>query len=317
MSQALYQFGPYLLDSDEGYEGPIHYWKARRVYDNGMERPCRIRIVDLRQLDDPEAHELLMAEARLLIGLKHPGIVGTQDYGIHGDQMFVENELVEGAGLDILLDRFGRLDQGVALTVLSRLAEVLTYAHKATDPAGSPLQLVHRNLLPRHVLVTPHGETKLSGFGMAQFRGRLIGTTLRGAYSQIACLNPEEARNEPSDYRSDLFGLGSLLYKMLTGRGPFESPSFEQTRSMILSGSFPSPYSLRPDLDRRLADMLAELLQVDPRKRPPSAWAVWKQSWQLWRKIGSPSDEVRLRDLVVTPSPAAGETASTIEDTRE
>jgi len=311
---ATYQFGPYLLDADEGYDGPIRYWRARRIFDSGMERPCRVRLVDLRHIGDAEARDALMQEARLLIDLKHPGIVATQDYGILGETMYLENERIEGMGLDALLDRFGRLDQGVALTILCRLAEILTYAHKATDAAGSSLHLVHRNLLPRHVFITPHGETKLSGFGMAQFRGRLTGTTLREAYAQIGCLNPEEARNERADYRSDLFGLGTLLFRMLTGRDPFHSPNYEEMRSQILAGSYPSPYSLRPELDRRVGELLSNLLQVDPRHRPPSAWAVWKGSWKLWREIGSPDDEVRLRDLVLTQSPRSGETAATLED---
>jgi eukaryotic-like serine/threonine-protein kinase len=202
----------------------------------------------------------------------------------------------------------------VALVVVSRLAEVLAYTHRASDPDGRRLSLVHRNLAPRHVLVTPHGETKLTGFGMAQARGRLMGTTFREAYSRLGALNPEEARGEPSDYRSDLFGLGTLLYRMLTGTQPFTASSFEELRSQVESGSYRSPLAARPDLDKRIVDLLTQLMQPDPRKRPPSAWSVWKLSWQLWREIGDASDEVRLRDLVVTPATATGETTTTIEE---
>lgn len=313
-TQVNYQLGPYRLEVDEGHEGLVRYFRGRREFDNGMERPCRLRVVELGQVGDPEFQEQLLDEARLLIGLKHPGIVATQDYGIVGDRMVLENELVEGEWLDVLLERFERLDQGVALTILCRLAEILAYAHRATGPGGVAMKLVHRNLQPRHVLITTHGETKLAGFGMAQFRGKLLGTTLRSTYTALACLNPEEARNEAADYRSDLFGLGTLLYRMLTGREAFASASFEDTRDAILRGSYPPPRSLRPELHPSVGDLLGQLLQVDPRRRPASAWTVWKQSWKLWRQIGTAEDELRLRDLVVAPEAGGSETASTIDD---
>ena len=309
-----YQLGSYRLDVDEGHEGLVRYFRGRRLFDNGMERPCRVRVVELAQVADPEFEGQLLEEARLLVGLKHPGIIATQDYGVVGDRMVLETELIDGEGLDTLLERFGRLEQGVALTITSRLAEILAYAHRATGPGGVAMKLVHRNLLPRHVLITFHGETKLSGFGLARFRGRLLGTTLRNTYGEIACLNPEEASNQPADYRSDLFGLGTLLYRMVTGRDAFVSSSFEETRDAILTGSYPSPRTLRADLDARVEDLLAQLLQVEPRDRPASAWTVWKQCWKLWRKIGTPTDELRLRDLVVAPLAGGTEMADTLED---
>lgn len=308
-----YQLGPYRLEFDEGHDGLVRYYRGRRMFDNGMERPCRVRVVELGQVGDPEFQAQLLAEARILIGLKHPGIVATQDYGVIGDRMVLENELVEGEWLDALLQRFGQLEQGVALTIMSRLAEILAYAHRATESGGASMHLVHRNLLPRHVLITTHGETKLAGFGMAQFRGKLLGTTVRGSYGEMACLNPEEARHEPADYRSDLFGLGTLLFRMLTGREPFLKTSFEETRDAILRGSFTSPATLRPDLDPRVVDLLEQLLQVDPRNRPASAWTVWKLCWKLWRQIGTPSDELRLRDLVVAPTTGSSGTAVTAD----
>ncbi len=308
------QFGPYLLDASEGVEGPVYYYRARRISRFGVERPCRLRLLDLSHVPDAETEASLLDEARLLVNLKHPGIVAIQDYGTMPGYMYTETELVLGVGLDELLERFGHMDQGVALVVISRLAEILAYTHKAADPDGRPLSLVHRNLAPQHVLVTPHGETKLTGFGMAQARGRLMGTTFREAYSRLGALNPEEARGEAPDYRSDLHGLGTLLYRMLTGVQPFAAGSFDQLRTAVVTGAYPSPQEHRPDLDGRLVEMLTQLLQPDPRKRPPSAWSVWKLSWQLWREIGDASDEVHLRDLVVTPAGADAVTSQTVED---
>jgi eukaryotic-like serine/threonine-protein kinase len=308
-----YQLGSYRLEFDEGHDGLVRYYRGRRMFDNGMERPCRVRVVELGQVDDAEFQSQLLAEARLLIGLKHPGIVATQDYLIIDDRMVLENELVEGEWLESLLRRFGQLDQGVALTITSRLAEILAYVHRATGPGGGSMHLVHRNLLPRHVLITTHGETKLAGFGMAQFRGKLLGTTLRGSYGDMACLNPEEARHEPADYRSDLFGLGTLLFRMVTGQEPFLKKSFEETRDAILRGSYAPPASLRPDLDPRVETLLGQLLHVDPRQRPASAWTVWKQCWKLWRAIGTPSDELRLRELVVKPTTGSYDAVATLD----
>jgi eukaryotic-like serine/threonine-protein kinase len=296
--QATETFGPYEIDTLEPAEGPVQHAVARRLLGEEMVRPCRLRRLDLQYAEDPETQLRLLDEARLVIGLRHPGIIATHDYGVIDGELYLEDELVEGTTLARLLTRYSPLDQGVAVLMCCRLAEVLTYVHTARGPGGSPLKLIHRNLVPRHVHITLHGETKLSGFGMAHFRGRLMRTSLGSIRDTVGYVSPEDVMGQPLTRRSDLFGLGILLYEMVTGRVPFQANNVAEARDRVMQGEHPMPRSLRPDLSPRVSDLIEHLLQPLPEDRPGTAAEVWEKLWQLWRQVGQPRDETWLRSVV-------------------
>ena len=296
--QAFETFGPYEIEANEPAEGPVQHSIARRTLGEEMVRPCRLRRLNLRYAEDPETQLRLMDEARLVIGLRHPGIIATHDYGVIDDELYLEDELVEGTTLARLLKRYSPLDQGVAVLMCCRLAEVLTYVHTARDTTGKPLSLVHRNLVPRHVHITLHGETKLSGFGMAHFRGRLMRTSLGSVRDTIGYVSPEDVQGQPLTRRSDLFGLGIILFEMVTGRVPFRAANVAEARDRVARGEHPTARSLRPDLSPRVGDLIEHLLQPSPLDRPATAAEVWEKLWQLWRAVGQPRDETWLRSVV-------------------
>jgi len=296
--QAIETFGPYEIEANEPAEGPVQHSIARRALGEEMVRPCRLRRLNLRYAEDPETQMRLMEEARLVIGLRHPGIIATHDYGMIDDELYLEDELVEGTTLAELLKRYSPLDQGVAVLMCCRLAEVLTYVHTARNPSGRPLNLIHRNLVPRHVHITLHGETKLSGFGMAHFRGRLMRTSLGSVRDTVGYVSPEDVQGQPLTRRSDLFGLGIMLFEMVTGRVPFQAANVAEARDRVVRGEHPMARSLRPDLSPRVADLIEHLLQPRPDDRPATAAEVWEKLWQLWRSVGQPRDETWLRSVV-------------------
>jgi serine/threonine-protein kinase len=291
-------FGPYDILAPEGAEGPVRHFLARRRSDASMARACRLRRLDLRQVDDAEIQYRLLDEARLVIGLDHPGVVATLDYGVIDDELYLEEELVDGTDLGAMLRRHGALEPGVTLVIASRLAEVLTYAHGLRDRAGRPLNLVHRSLMPRHVHITGHGETKLAGFGMARYSGRLVRTSLGVILEHIRYTSPEAIRGEPLDSRSDLFGLGILMYEMLAGRTPYDPRDFAHARQLYSEGTHPSVGELVQGLDPAFTALVEQLLRRDPADRVASAQEVWERCWTLRRTAGSPRDESRLRQLV-------------------
>jgi len=297
-SEALEVFGPYRIDAREVSGGPVQHCLARRILGAGMERPCRLRRLDLRYVEDPETQIRLLDEARLVVGLKHPGIIATEDYGIIDDELFLEEEYIAGVRLRAILDRGGPLRAGIALVISGRIAEVLSYAHEARDSSGTPLNVVHRNLVPNNVHITPHGETKLSGFGMAHFRGRVMRTSFGAVRDHLGYVSPEELKGESLDPRSDLFGLGILLYEMITGNVPFAADNIAMAREVILRGEFTPASELVNELDTRVDELIDTLLQQDPADRPENATAVWEQCWFLWREVGSATDEVRLKTVV-------------------
>ncbi len=291
-------FGPYLVDGLEFADGVLEHHAARREVDGGMWRACRLRRLDLGRVEDPSIGARLTEEARLLIDLRHPGIVATLDYGVIDGELFIEEERIDGVTLREMLDRLGRLPPAIALLITARLAEVLAYAHDATTLDGRELHVVHRNLKPTHVRITPHGETKLAGFGTAHFRGRLLKTSFDLLHQRIRYSCPEAIRGEPVDARSDLFGLGILLYEMVAGLVPFQVFTFDEAREALSSGEYVAAGEFVPDLDERVEELIGRLLQVDPLRRPASGREVWTACWSLRREIGDPRDEGRLRQLV-------------------
>jgi len=214
------------------------------------------------------------------------------------DELYVEEERIDGVDLRAMLDQLGRLVPGIALLITARLAEVLAYAHGAVGPDGRSLQVVHRNLKPTHVRITHHGETKLAGFGTAHFRGKLLRTSFDLIQQRIRYSSPEAILGQPVDGRSDLFGLGILLYEMVTGQVPFPVESFEEARTVVVEGRYTPAGAVVADLDPRAGALIDGLLQVDPAQRPEGARAVWTDCWALRREIGDPRDEGRLRQLV-------------------
>jgi eukaryotic-like serine/threonine-protein kinase len=289
------QFGPYLIDALASVEGPVQYHWARRQLDDGMEYPCLLRRFDLRISQDKETQMRLLDEARLVIGLHHPGIVSILDYGVIDGELFVEEERVGGTTLGNLLPWGGPLDPGVALLVIRQLAEVLAYVHEATDPLGNPMGLVHRSLTSQQIHITSHGEVRLSGFGMARFRGRVMRTSPGMARYQAGYASPEELDGNPVDHRCDLFGLGVLLFQMVTGQLPYPTEGGDEVRRRVREEDHADVAVLLPGVDPRLPAFIHRLLRAQPRHRPDSAEAVWRESWSLWRELGDPGDENKLR----------------------
>ena len=221
-----------------------------------------------------------------------------QDYGIFGDELFVEEERVDGTELRALLGHHGRLDQGVALTIAAQLASVLDYVHGVGDADGAPLQFVHRNLVPTYVRISAHGEVKLAGFGLARFQGRLASTIHGQNRDHVGSISPEEVRDHPVDPRTDLFGLGALMYEMVTGSPPFEADTLPAVWERIGVGAYVAPRERVPDLHDRVCRLIRSLLERDPADRPEGAHRVWEDLWATRKLAGSAHDDQRLRDLV-------------------
>ncbi len=301
------RFGEYAIDGVEAEDGHVRYCRARRVLGGGGEdalfRPCRLRLVDLGSTSEMEASfiaQKMLDEARLVVGLNHPGVVATLSYGQIDAVLYFEDERIPGTTLASLLQRTVTLPVGIALHVACHLAEVLQYVHGAVDVEGAPLDLVHRNLRPDLVFLTPYGEVKLSGFGMAHYMGRWLRTTSGARRSRTRCVSPEEFRGEEPDARSDLFGLGVLLYQMVKGTTPFAAIDDAAWARFAKGGAFRCPPA-RPidgDRDDRLSGLLHDLLSDDRERRPRTASEVWQRCWDLWRVVGRPDDGPRLRRLV-------------------
>src|SRR6185503_8475591 len=159
----------------------------------------------------------------------------------------------------------------LAAFIVSRIARGLTYAHMKCDREGRHLNIVHRDIGPKNVLVALEGDVKLTDFGIAKALDLMYNEEGKVIAGKDEYLSPEQASYAVTDARADLFPLGIVLTELLLGRNIFRTLDRNQTRRNILSLPIPRFSTLRPDIDSKLEVIIQKTLQRDRDKRYPTA----------------------------------------------
>jgi serine/threonine-protein kinase len=177
---------------------------------------------------DPQFSNMFIDEAHISMSLQHSNIVQVLDLGVAGSRYFLVMELVDGWDLERILKRAHGagvvFPPALSLYVVTVVCRALAYAH-AKARAGKPLGIVHRDISPNNVLISEQGEIKLADFGIAKAQRKREQTAAGVIKGKVAYMSPEQATGAAIDRRSDIFALGSLLYRMVTNALPFEAPS--------------------------------------------------------------------------------------------
>jgi tRNA A-37 threonylcarbamoyl transferase component Bud32 len=220
------------------------------------------RIVALKTLQpglsDLEWLERFLSEAQIVGQLSHPGIVSLHDVGIDESSAtpYLVMEYVLGQPLDRLLAA-GETRPEHVYTWGADLARALAYAHSHG--------IIHGDVKPANILVTQDGRAKLTDFGFARLAASISHSeNLRGT---PAFLSPEQIEGRMPDGRSDLFSLGIVLYRLATGRRPFEGDSVETVCAQILNAAVTPPTEIDPTLPLALNVVLARCLAKNPAGR--------------------------------------------------
>jgi eukaryotic-like serine/threonine-protein kinase len=240
----------------------------------GFERRvCLKRVLPARAADE-RFLEQFWDEARLLSHLHHPGIVQVHDFGETDGTYYMALELVEGSDLERLTSSLRQahklFPETLALYVTGELLSALHYAH-CLELEGEALGIVHRDISPSNILISKHGDVKLTDFGIAKFRSRRHKTETGYVKGKIAYMSPEQVRGDELDARSDIFSVGVLLHEIITGVHPFDAATDITLLSNILTGNRPELRSLLPNAPSELVVLIDALLQVERDKRPASA----------------------------------------------
>ncbi|WP_437597505.1 serine/threonine-protein kinase [Sorangium sp. So ce590] len=280
--------------SEPAAEGDLHgpaapgWLVVRRIAVGGMaevflvrgERASRAVLKRMlpQHRGDPELVRAFVHEAELGRALAtpvHPALVRTLEHGEDAAGGWIVLEHVEGATLAEILAAARRAGEavplGVALHVTATLLDVLAFVHGATDAAGRPLGIVHRDVTPENLLVSREGAVKLGDFGIARSRLRDARTRTGVIKGKLAYLAPEQVTGSSVDARADLYAAGILLWELVTGR-PWLDAADEL--SLLRAAEDPprrSPSSLGGD--PRLDPVLARALARFPEERFPTAAA--------------------------------------------
>ncbi|MEM9488369.1 MAG: protein kinase, partial [Myxococcota bacterium] len=186
---------------------------------------------------------------------------------------YIVMELVEGQTLDDLLDREARLDLMSALRFTAQLCAALAYAHRA--------KVIHRDVKPGNIFITPEGVLKLADFGLARILHglKLTRTSVRGTPLYMA---PEQIRGTDLDFRTDLYAVGCVMYEMVTGSPPFIEGDVYYHH--VHTPPRP-PSEMVPELPESLDVLILSCLHKDKRKRVSSAEHIRQALIEIARSV--------------------------------
>ena len=267
----------------------LHYELLRKIAEGGMgvvyeahqygagnfHKLVAIKLIREEYSSISEFQKNFIGEARLVADLIHTNIVQTYHLGLVGGQYFMVMEFVSGVNLEQLLDRhrvLGRvLPVDFAVFIASRVARGLAYAHQKTDREGHHLNIVHRDVNPKNVMLAYEGDVKLTDFGIAKAFNLMYNEEGKVIPGKDEYCSPEQASYAVTDARADLFSLGIVLSELLLGRNIFRADDRLRSRKNILSMPIPRFAALRAGIDEKLEIILHRVLERDRNRRYQSA----------------------------------------------
>ncbi|GAA1634269.1 serine/threonine-protein kinase [Actinoplanes couchii] len=239
--------------------GMAQVWRAT---DELLDRPVAVKL----PAGDTRAAHLAWREARLAARLSHPGIAAVHDYreAVRPDGSvapFVVMELLAGETVAArLCDLGGPMPWGEAVSIGTAVAEALAAAHAAG--------VVHRDIKPGNVMLCP-GGVKLLDFGISAAAGEPDDDETGASFGTPAYAAPERMDGKPAEPATDLYGLGVLLFEMVTGDPPYDVNTWEELAAALTHGPTPLPEAL----PGRLRELIMRCLDEDPHRRPTAAQA--------------------------------------------
>src|SRR5262245_28605892 len=185
--------------------------------DRLLNRRVAVKVLSPAYAADPNFVERFRREARAAASLNHPNIVAVYDWGREEDTSFIVMEYVNGQTLRGVLRKYGKLPPMEAARIAADIADALEFAHRNG--------VVHRDVKPGNVLITPEGGVKVTDFGIARAESSDTLTKTGAVLGTATYFSPEQAQGLDLDGRSDVYSLGVVLYEMVTGVAPFTAES--------------------------------------------------------------------------------------------
>jgi serine/threonine protein kinase len=288
------RLGKYPIIREIGRGATSHVFLARDPF---PDREVAIKVYLFDQHADPQTermiHKAFLAEASLAGKLNHPHIVDIMDAVAEPDHSYLVMEYVAGTNLDAHSDV-------TSLLPLSKVVEIIFKCIRALEYA---LQhgVIHRDIKPGNILLSAAGETKVSDFGASFQQRHGHETTQLTGVGSPAYMSPEQVRMEPLTHQTDIYSLGVTMYRLLTGRLPFQASTQEALIYAVLNTVPPRPATLRPDLPALLDQIVMTAISKDPARRYGSWLDFGKdlsKAFSALRLVGaSPSDSEKFDAL--------------------
>jgi serine/threonine-protein kinase len=251
--------------------GMARVWAARLHGQRGFTKIVAIKTVLPHLASDPEFERMLIDEARIASGARHPNVVEIYELGEERGIVYIAMEWVYGDSLANVLRAKGNpepLDPRIAARMIADAAAGLHAAHNLADESGKALEVVHRDVSPHNLLVSLDGHVKVTDFGVAKAIGATHDATAAGQLKgKISYMAPEQASGAGVDRRSDVFSLGCVLYEATTGKQPFRGEGEHQVMQELLKGAFAAPSRLVRGYPFELERIVVRALASQPLHR--------------------------------------------------
>ncbi|UOQ57038.1 protein kinase [Leucobacter allii] len=261
--------GRYELSSRIAVGGMGEVWKAT---DSIIGRTVAIKILKDEYMGDPGFLERFRAEARHAALVNHEGIANVFDYGEEQGSAYIVMELVPGEPLSSIIEREGRLPANRVLGIVAQTATSLQAAHDAG--------LVHRDIKPGNLLITPEGRVKITDFGIARIADQVPLTATGQVMGTVQYLAPEQASGHTATPATDIYSLGVVAYECLAGKRPFTG---ESQVAIAMAQINDTPPDLPADVPEPVRNLVYACLAKDAAGRPQTSAKLAQAATALHR----------------------------------
>jgi len=252
--------GRYRLESLIAVGGMGEVWQA---HDDIILRSVAIKILKQEYLGDPGFLERFRTEARLAAMVNHEGIANVYDYGEDGGSAYLVMELVPGESLAKILEREKSISAERVLDIVAQTARALQAAHESG--------MVHRDIKPGNLLITPDNHVKITDFGIARVADQVSLTATGQVMGTVQYLAPEQATGKTATGATDLYSLGIVAYEALTGMRPFTGAT---QMDIAMSQINDAPPPMPGNVDPKVQALIFKCLEKKPFQRPANALAL-------------------------------------------
>ena len=243
-----------LSELGEGGVGTVY-----RGVDTMLDREVAIKVLRPELVSQTSVVERFRSEAVTLAKLNHPNIATLFSLFRHGAELFMVLEFVQGETIEDILQRRGAMSCDEAIPIFCQALNGLNYAHK--------LKIIHRDIKPSNMILTADNVVKILDFGIARLLGSSRMTKVGNIIGTLEYMSPEQIRGEETDARSDIYGLGIMLYEILTGRLPFESENEFVLMKAHTEETPVLPRQLNPNIPIEIETAIVKAISKNPADR--------------------------------------------------
>jgi serine/threonine protein kinase len=288
----------------------------------GFQKLCAVKRIHPHLAANRGFTEMFVDEAQIAASINHPYVCSVFSFGRSHNSYYIAMEFLQGEPLSALFRRVARSPEigddprfpMFVARLLANLAEGLHAAHTLRDNQGAPMDVVHRDVTPQNLFVLYDGSVRVTDFGIAQARMRLHHTHGEALKGKLAYIAPEILNHAPPSAQVDIWGLGVVMWELLTGRRLFAGSSEGETVILVMSQAVPRPSEFRSTVPVELDRIVLRALERDPNLRYRTARDL---ASDLERLLTASGDAVPAMDIAEWMAQTFPEGAERIQGLRE